>query len=78
MYVNLAQFGMIGYLFVRDNSVPIWVIVPMLLCLVFLTLVDWIYVFSPELGRQSEKNPVTIETRNNTREIIRIMKEGKP
>lgn len=73
MYVNIAQFLMIGYLFFRDNSIPLWLLVPLLGSLALLTIIDWKLIFSPELGTSSSKNPISMETLENTRKILKAM-----
>jgi len=74
MYVNILNFRMIGFLFFSENSIPFWYIFTMMIGLGAITLIDWFYVFSKELGRTSEKNPIAVETRNNTRKILTELK----
>lgn len=57
MYVTIAQFLMIGYITFTTTGLPL-IYVPILLgSLAFITYVDWIYIYSGELGKTAEKNP---------------------
>jgi len=68
MYVSIAQFIMIFWLFIQN--IGNYVVVPVVLGLLALvTYIDWRYIFSNELKRSAEKNPITMEVLKLVREI---------
>ena len=75
MYVSIAQFIMVFWLFIQN--IGNYAVVPIILGLLALvTYIDWKYVFSNELKRSAEKNPITMEILTLVREIHKEVKES--